>query len=232
MAENPFETGNGWTPLLIASAHGYAERVRALLEAGADALQPLRTPQSFELNLVDALPSIALFDLHVLRLLCAYAPLRREAIQAMRADFPPLCLDWLAETCLWTSPLHHVEFISSQRVRELIVDRADVLARANRDMAAPTPLSIACALLQDGCDERAELIVRAATPWSPETHAHFPARVRQAAVNLFLVGVLLANERQRLAVDGEVVERALVDVWVSHVMAIAVQNCMLNLSPH
>jgi hypothetical protein len=61
--------------------------------------------------------------------------------------------------------------------------------------------------------EGAQLIVRAAGPWSPSVnHNLFPTRARACAVQLFVLGHLL--ERPELVIAG----RAFIDVWAEHVM--------------
>ena len=91
---------------------------------------------------------------------------------------------------------------------------------------APTPLSLAAArlLLGDGSgDGRAALIVRAAAPWSPGTHALFPAGARARAVELLRVGWLLARQLQGALAANEV-EMAFRDVWLGHVMPHAIER--------
>ena len=67
---------------------------------------------------------------------------------------------------------------------------------------APTPLGLATARLLRGDgpadDGRAALIVRAAAPWSPATHALFPAAAKERAIELLWLGALLARRQQSL----------------------------------
>ena len=112
----------------------------------------------------------------------------------------PECALWLDATRRWSSPLHHYEFVSLERVRALLVGGADVRA-GDGEADAPTPLSLASARLRrdDGAgDDRAALIVRAAAPWSPSPHALFPARAKARAVELLRIGWLLARQLQGL----------------------------------
>jgi hypothetical protein len=99
-------------------------------------------------------------------------------------------------------------------VRELLVRGAGL--HACDGGCAPTPLLLARALLQrDSGHEGAQLVVRAAAPWSPVVnHSLFPPRARARAVKLFLLGHLLARERPELVIAGQ----AFVDVWTEHVM--------------
>jgi hypothetical protein len=100
-------------------------------------------------------------------------------------------------------------------VRELLVGGADLHA-CDGGADGPTPLLLARALLQrDSGHEGAQLVMRAAAPWSPVVnHSLFPARARARAVKLFALGHLLARERPELVIAG----RAFIDVWAEHIM--------------
>jgi hypothetical protein len=100
-------------------------------------------------------------------------------------------------------------------VRELLVGGFDLHA-CDGGADAPTPLLLARALLQRDLEhEGAQLVVRAAAPWSPVVnHSPFPEQARARAVQLFVLGHLLASERAELVIAG----RAFIDVWVEHVM--------------
>jgi hypothetical protein len=86
-------------------------------------------------------------------------------------------------------------------VRELLIGGADLHA-CEGGAAAPTPLLLARALLQrDLGHEGAQLVVRAAAPWSPVVNqGSFPARARERAVKLSVLGHLLARERPELVI--------------------------------
>jgi hypothetical protein len=76
-------------------------------------------------------------------------------------------------------------------------------------------------LQRDSGHEGAQLVVRAAAPWSPElNHSLFPAWARARAVKLFVLGHLLARERPELVIAG----RAFIDVWAEHVMPHALRR--------
>jgi hypothetical protein len=138
----------------------------------------------------------------------------------------PECAQWLEDTSRWTSPLHHFEFLSIERVRALLVEGADV--RANDGGAgAPTPVSLAAAwLLRDdrSRDGHAVLISSAAAPWSPRTHRLFPAGAKARAIVLLRIGWLLARHLQGLLADTTQVEVAYRDVWLSHIMRHAISR--------
>jgi ankyrin repeat protein len=209
---------NGWTSLMAASMKGHVECVRALLEAGAnanDGICAIRWGASLEL----------------LQLLCAYA-LSRVAVRAQtrrhKYAFSAECAQWLAATRRWTSQLHHFEFLPIERVRALLVAGADVRA-GDAKADAPTPLSLAAARLLQGDrsdDGRAALIVSAAAPWSPRTHALFPAGAKARAVELLRIGWLLARHLQDLTAGATHVEYALRDAWLGHVMPHAIERSL------
>jgi hypothetical protein len=164
----------------------------------------------------------------VLQLLCAYAP-SREAVQAHTVPDEtslPACAQWLDATRRWTSPLHHFEFFPLERVRALLVEGADVRA-GDGEADAPTPASLAAARLLCGdvpADGRAALIVSAAAPWSPKTHALFPAGAKARAVALLRIGWLLARRFQDVFAGTAEVEVALRDAWLGHVMPHAIER--------
>jgi hypothetical protein len=205
---------------MFASQQGHVECVRALLEAGADVL-PLNNNGTCALD-------FARSSLETLQLLCAYAP-SRQAVHAQLARSPqplvePVSAQWLDATRRWSSPLHHFELLSLERVRALLAAGADLHA-GDGAADAPTPRSMAAARLRAGdgpVDGRVALIVRAAAPWSPETHALFPAAAKARAVELLRVGWLLARRFQSdFACE---VEGAFFDAWLGHVMPHAIER--------
>ena len=213
---------DGWTALMSASNKGHAECVRALLEAGADVLQ-LRNDGTCVLDFVCGARSLA-----TLQLICAYAP-SRAVVHAQLALRPglavaPACAQWLDTTSRWSSPLHHFELLPLERVRALLVAGADVRAADDGGADAPTPVSLAVARLRLGADGRAALIIAAAAPWSPKTHALFPALAKARAVELLRVGWLLARRFQRVCAEAAEVEGALREVWLGHVMPFAIER--------
>jgi ankyrin repeat protein len=213
---------DGETALMVACNEQQLECVRALLEAGANGVQPNN-------NGIRAL-DYACWKLETLQLLCAYAP-SREEVRAHPMDddddaVPSECVEWLEATSRWTSQLHHFEFLPIERVRALLVACADVRA-GDGGANAPTPLSLAAARLLPGDrydDGRAALIASAAAPWSPMTHALFPAGAKARAVELMRIGWLLARRLQGDFAHATQVEVALRDAWLGHVMPHAIQR--------
>jgi ankyrin repeat protein len=202
---------DGTTALMLACGNGHLECVRALLEAGA----PVR-------RIDNGGPSVlarARPDLPLLQLLCVHGAQRCELTELELEEMPEECRAWIRDTWRWTSELHHLELFTPARVRELLVGGADPHA-CDGGADAPTPLLVAQALLQrDTEQEGAQLVVRAAAPWSPVVnHSLFPAVARARAVQLILLGHLLARERPELVIAG----RAFMDAWAEHVMPHAV----------
>ena len=202
-----------WTALMIASFKGRVECARELLFAGADAKlrSKIGTTALRRANTLD-----------MVQLLCAYGAQRDDLLvrgPVGRFCNPTAeCWTWLSETVRWVSQLHHVEFHTSARVRELLRAGADVHS-SDGAADAPTPLSIAQSLLvRAGFEhhEGAHLVVAAAKPWSRHNHELFPLAARVRAVELLWVGKLLAKQPGFVGC-----EIALLDAW-THVMAYAV----------
>ena len=83
-------------------------------------------------------------------------------------------------------------------------------------LRAPTPLSRARAMNDSGLapvGSPAALVLLAAEPWSPNTHALFPDAARERAVALMRLGHLLSMQPR---FEGE--EQSLVDCWLGVVM--------------
>ena len=121
---------------------------------------------------------------------------------------------WLDSTRLWSTPLHHLQIVDAARAHALLRDGADLHAQAETD--GPTPLSLARALHVQGAaaeGSTAALVLRAAQPWSPQTHALFPTDSRARAVEMLLMGHRLSRESR---FEGESV--AVLDVWMTAVM--------------
>ena len=121
---------------------------------------------------------------------------------------------WLVRSRQWTTPLHHLATIGADRARALLRGGADLRAAA-AGADAPTPLSLAERLRAEGsapAGSAADLVLRAAEPWSPQTHHLFPSEARARAVELWLLGARFSRE-DRSAVG---------DVWMAFVVPYAV----------
>jgi ankyrin repeat protein len=195
------------TALLLACHYGHMDCVRALLEAGA----PVSKIDKGSWSVL----SRARPDLPLLQLLCVQGAQRRDLTELELDKMPEDCRAWIHATWRWTSELHHLELLPPARVRELLVEGADPYA-CDGGADAPTPLLLARALLRhDSGHEGAQLVVRAAAPWSPVVnHSLFPARARARAVKLFVLGHLFARERPELVIAGQ----AFIEVRVEHTM--------------
>jgi hypothetical protein len=202
---------NGATALMLACRHDHLNCVRALLEAGAS--------RSKIDNRGFSVLALARPHLPLLQLLCVHGAQRNELTEDELDVMLEECRAWIRATWRWTSELHHLELLPPARVSELLVGGADLHA-CDGGADAPTPLLLARVLLQrDSGHEGAQLVVRAAAPWSPVVnHSLFPARACARAVKLFALGHLLARERPELVIAGQ----AFIDVWVEHVMPHAV----------
>jgi len=88
--------------------------------------------------------------------------------------------------------------------------------------------------LHDGHAECLDFLSRAALPWAPCTHQYFPERNRRWAVELLRLGYLLSQQPRRAVEADTAVEsaaeptrtlgRGFADVWVQHLLPIAVQR--------
>jgi hypothetical protein len=127
---------------------------------------------------------------------------------------------WLVSSREWSTPLHHLTIISAARARALLRGGADLHAKHQPD--GPTPLTLAQAMCAAGdapAGSAAQLVLRAARAWSPDTHDLFPAAARERAVTLMLHGHLLVREPR---FEGEA--GALLDVWMAYVLPRAVER--------
>lgn len=131
----------------------------------------------------------------------------------------------------WTTPLHCLappavgadgRCIDAATARELLrTDAPTNNLHAAAGPLCPTPLSFArqlCAAGEAPPGSAAALVLSAAEPWSPRTHALFPSCVRGRALFLLLVGHRLAMRE-----NGKI-GSALIDVWIAHVMSLAVSR--------
>jgi hypothetical protein len=129
----------------------------------------------------------------------------------------PVVLAWLVASRYWCSPLHHVDVLSEERTTELLRAGADLHRRTPGVVGAPSPLEIA--RLQPVQNAAAQLILRAAEPWSCETHHLFPVEARSQAVEVLKLGYLLASERRLTDALGQ-----LTDPWCEFVLPLAVER--------
>ena len=152
---------------------------------------------------------------------------------------------WIAASYRYL-PLHHVRVLTPQRAVELLRAGCSPHARPapSRPEGSATPpedlpgavspsavqpseaaacLSPAELARQHVDDQRvpaAKIILRAAEPWSPDTHHLWGARQRGHAVQLCLVGYQLAD-LLAAAAPQQAQQGAFVDVWLAYVMPLA-----------
>ena len=150
--------------------------------------------------------------------------------------------EWRGLAEQWTTPLHYLDHLSPDTARALLRDGADLHARAlTRDgdpfgdgapplpAAAPLPGTaplppspLELALQRRGTAAEGDvvrLVLEAAAPWSPATHALWPLAKRRRASELLRLG-------QQLSLlpffAGE--EQALRDLWRTSVMPAALER--------
>ena len=186
---------DGETPLLLAVLNGHIHTATVLLESDADASlsdKDGHTPMSC---------ACQYGHLATAKLLSSYGASRHfdlsfgsqkthETAEALAKFHGHLTLAaWLRDSCKWTTPLHHVAVISTSRTLALL--RAGASIDAKDQEGDLTPLALACELHAKGEAPNgtpAALVLKAAQPWSPETHALFPAAARAYAVQMMLIG--------------------------------------------
>ena len=179
---------NGWTPLMWACRHGHEGHER------------------------------------IVQLLCSYGASRTRldhqgrnaaAIARIREHSAHIGV-WLDATELWSTPLHYIDVLTPARARALL--RAGVHPHARARPDAPSPLELA-QQIRPGVPGAAvaRLVEQAAAPWSPETHALWPAAARARAADLLRLGYLLAYQREDEA-------GSVRDVWLLRVMPYALER--------
>ena len=160
--------GNGGSPLFIACCQGHTECAQLLSSSSKGAN---RTFADHDGNTAESVT----------------AACGRHELNA-----------WLILSRQWTTPLHHLTIIDTARARTLLRDGADISAAV--DAAGPTPLSLANDMGtagQAGDGSPANLVLKAAEPWSPRTHALFPHPARARAAELLLPLHAVAWEKMR-----------------------------------
>ena len=129
-------------------------------------------------------------------------------------------LRWLVESRRYP-PLHHTAALTARRATALL--RAGV-----------SPVAVPCGLHKSAADVAREhlreqptsaasaLLLRAAEPWSPGAHAIWGAGARARAVELCLVGYLLAHQLAESGSCAVHAQGALIDAWIGNVMPQAI----------
>ena len=214
----------GITPLFTACRHGHEACARAVLAEGAS------VDARSNGGLTAMQNAAARGHLSCVQLLSAHSADRGgNAPQRYAAHFGHHhIVTWLQRSQFWTTPLHHADIIDRKTAYDLLRGGASISVRA-REVMAPSPLDVAREVLGRGevggrievakaaplasLDTAAALIVRAAAPWSPETHPLFPEVVRGRAYELLRLGYLLSRQSRFSSEAG-----SLVDAWRTFVM--------------
>ena len=127
---------------------------------------------------------------------------------------------WLKRSVRFT-PLCHVQVLTPQRTRSILRTGScspdDGAAEIARELLELGPQSLYSANPEHPSYEAAWLILRAAAPWSPETHSLWGAPHRARAVQVLKIGYLLAVQYAHDAGHG-----SFLDVWVAHLMPQAI----------
>lgn len=210
----------GCTALMKASAQGHAATVTTLCEAGA----------SVDGSNHFGHTALAFACIHgnivCAKVLSSYGAGRAFMIgsKSMTADDiatdhdHPALAAWLLSSREWSTPLHHLTIITAAHARTLLRGGADLHAACQ--LGGPTPLSLAKELRTMGNapeGSAAYIVLCASQPWSPQTHAYFPAAAREHAVAVLCAGHLLVRDSSFEGVAG-----VLLDVWMANVLPRAV----------
>ena len=98
---------------------------------------------------------------------------------------------WLISSRQWCTPLHHLDTIDVARARSLLRNGADLHSRF--EGRGPSPLSIAELMCMDDIitiDSPANIVIRAAQKWSPDTLDLFPRSSQVRAIEMLLGNLL------------------------------------------
>ena len=175
-------TEDGETALFFATMAGHTDTVEMLLQAGADVeggasrhgYRPLNT-------------AACCGELELVKLLCSHGARRTGGEGKAAAKRGHLeTAAWLAATADYTTTLHYVALDLVPPTRARVLLRAGASLHAGRAGGA-TPLSLARELEAQGkapSGSTAWLILRAAGPWTRETHGLFPDKRRAEACSL------------------------------------------------
>jgi hypothetical protein len=218
-------TQNGASPMLVAAQDGHLHVAMLLSSYGAE-----RGPDYLDATGIVVRPS--------------------EAETLARDSGNRELHQWIAASYRYL-PLHHVRVLTPQRAVELLRAGCSPHARpapsrpegsatppegspgavspsalppseaSSEAEACLSPAELARQHVDDPRVPAAKIILRAAEPWSPDTHHLWGARQRGHAVQLCLVGYQLAD-LLAAAAPQQAQQGAFVDVWLAYVMPLAV----------
>ena len=226
----------GHGALFGACAAGHFDCASMLLAAGAS------TEQTGEGGAMCMWIACESNHLRIVQLLSSYGAARRglhwNAYHiAEHLNYEAL-LAWLQMSTHWSTPLHHVttSVVDAERARTLLRAGADIDDKG-RDLLGPdlfscpgqaSPLLLAREYMSRAANGAAEssaarLVVQAGEPWSPQTHALFPAWARERAISLLRIGFLLVKGSDRVG---------LLDLWIDRVMPFDICREPLDVHAH
>ena len=204
------------------AAHGLtalmaAAQVEALIAGGADIDRATDTGYT-------AIEFSAFHGQHkTSQLLAMHGAAYGDALELAMAQGHRELAEWLRQSAEWITPLHHLGMLTPECARALLRDGADLHARSLA--GGPTPLSLARAAAAHGeapAGSTAWLVLRAAAPWSPDTHEFMPMTARARARELLGIGYALARSGSSNSSGCRVDAHALVDVWTAFVLPHAI----------
>lgn len=213
---------DGIVPLHMACQEDHCEVVKALLKAKAN-VDVYTKDDTDETPLYIAACNGNLSCCKHLRVFGARLRMKDCIMEAARNSHHAVAT-FLLRTEHWTTPLHFFSILTSFETRTLLRASGDVHATSDEHKKKESPLQIAAKCARTSTNgltigSPADLIIRAAMPWSPETHELFPDAARGWAVDVFYLGILLSHT---CFFKGE--EISLFDAWVSTVMPHAVER--------
>lgn len=118
--------------------------------------------------------------------------------------------NWLHNSTGWAK-VDHVEVLSEERALNLLRGGANIFAQPRKGGDRRSPVERASALQSQ--TKTSQLFVLAAKPWSIHSHHLFPKSARKWAVELMLIGELLASQSRF-----ESESRSLIDAWMECVI--------------
>ena len=165
----------GATPLHVACQEGRTEIVAKLIDAGAS------VHRFDNRGCTPMVMACARGHLGIVQFLSSYCAGRSHVINitapAIAAHYGHHDIAaWLRATRLWSTALHHLEFLTPERARALLSAGDNIHAAAAP--GGPTPLSLAQDLAAAGGAAEgtaAFLVLEAAKPWSRKMHKITPA---------------------------------------------------------
>jgi ankyrin repeat protein len=226
-----------WTPLHIAAWNGHAGCVRACAEAGASLEGRLWGTDEDDDEEAERSTPLALavrhWELETVKELCfggarryprdvALEEANRQVDAGSAEDDEddeewnaPAIRDWLQRTRGFATPLCYVEYLSAERVRDMLRHSRcgrGALIRWRDHPDEQSVCAVQCARRLTSSLPAVALVLRAAEPWSSRTHDVWSDATHALVWPILCIGYALANERCQGSVH------AFVDAWRDIVM--------------